>query len=56
MTRRSWITAISAAMAIFHSKRNEMYATTTTKKTSTASTALSVIWLPHVGPTSVSDT
>ncbi len=37
-------------MAIFHSKRNEMYATTTTKKTSTAMMAFVGDLAPPRGP------
>ncbi len=56
VTRRSWSMATKAATAIFVSKRILMYAVTAMKNTMSASSALSVIWPPHVGPTLLVDT
>src|SRR5581483_2708071 len=51
--RMSWITAMIAATAIFHSNRNEMYTVMRMKKTISAVRALLVTALPHEGPTSL---
>src|SRR6266536_2530210 len=51
---RSWSRAASAAMAIFHSNRKEMYTVTRTRKTIRPWIAFFEIWVPHVGPTSCS--
>src|SRR5580658_10471013 len=48
---RSWIRATKAATAIFHSKAMVRYSTITIKNAISASIALSVIWLPQLGPT-----
>ena len=45
-----------AASAIFHSNAIDMYNEIRMTKTMSASTALWVIWLPHVGPTASTET
>ena len=54
--RMSCATATIAATAIFHSKKIEIYAAITMRKTISASTALWVMSPPHVGPTFSTDT
>src|SRR6266487_6359472 len=49
---RSWPSAISALIAIFHSNRSEMYSETRARNTMRANSAFREIVLPHVALTS----